>query len=137
MANPFFSGRIPQDLYDQIEQRKAQTGESKTDILINALAAYLNYPLVPRSTPTSEVSKEMFAALEERVAMVEKFIEASVNIVIKPDNQRNDFEEERQKQPVIKFDNKFGFNDNKTIEPDLGIADDNKNENIAGLFHSN
>ncbi|ANV92014.1 hypothetical protein [Picosynechococcus sp. PCC 8807] len=43
MANPFFSGRIPQDLFDHVEKHRDTTGESKTDVLVKALAAYTEF----------------------------------------------------------------------------------------------
>jgi hypothetical protein len=46
-ANPFFSGRIPQQLLDKIEQHIAETGSSKTSILIRALGTYLEFPILP------------------------------------------------------------------------------------------
>jgi hypothetical protein len=44
-ANPFFSGRIPQELFDHIEKRIEKSGESKTDILVQALAIYTGFDL--------------------------------------------------------------------------------------------
>lgn len=106
MPNPFFSGRIPQDLDERIKQYVAETGESKTDILINALATYLNYPVAPKSNPVVEVSKGMFAALEERVAILEKLLKT-------PDNN------------VIDADNKSDANNNTVTEFDLDTTLDN------------
>lgn len=45
-VSPFFSGRIPQDLFDHIDQRIKETGESKTEVLIHALAAYTGFDLL-------------------------------------------------------------------------------------------
>jgi predicted transcriptional regulator len=45
MANPFFSGRIPPDLYQRVEEFAAETNQSKTRILILALSAYLDHPI--------------------------------------------------------------------------------------------
>lgn len=75
-ANPFFSGRIPPDLQARIEQHIAITGESKNQIVINALSSYLNHP-VSQSNPTlvsnaiSSLIEERFNALENRIAAVE------------------------------------------------------------------
>ena len=71
--NPFFSGRIPKDLYERIEQHCAETNENKTQILINALSKYLDYPVkLPSTAPTANVSIESFNQLEQRVAELEK-----------------------------------------------------------------
>lgn len=87
MPNPFFSGRIPQDLYQRIQQHIAETGESKTHILINALAAYLNHPLkIQKTVVGSGVSLEMFTTLEERVAALEQLLPNSGKTVITLDN---------------------------------------------------
>lgn len=87
MPNPFFSGRIPVDLNERIKQHIAETGESKTQILINALVAYLSYPLKMQSAPSSsEVSLEMFTALLERVAALEKLLLSSETTAIASDN---------------------------------------------------
>ena len=75
-ANPFFSGQIPPDIQARIEQHIAKTGESKNQIIINALSSYLNYP-VSQSSPTlvsnaiSSLIEERFNALENRIAAVE------------------------------------------------------------------
>lgn len=89
MANPFFSGRIPQDLYDRIDQYIAETGESKTDVLVKALGAYLNHPVSrPSATPT--ISEERFTALEEQVTSLQLAFEqfSSKTLVINSDNKR-------------------------------------------------
>ena len=62
-SNPFFSSRIPKDLNERIKQHINETEESKTDILINALATYLNCRVAHRNNPTTQISKEMFVAV--------------------------------------------------------------------------
>ena len=84
-ANPFFSGRIPQDLDDCVKEYCAETGESKTHVLINALAKYLDFPIKPLAA--TGVSIEMFSQLEERVAELEK--ELRKTTVISPDNKKD------------------------------------------------
>lgn len=70
VANPFFSGRIPQSLYDAIENYRQQSGESKTHILVKALASYINYPL-EKPEPANSSRLE---ALENRVFQLERWI---------------------------------------------------------------
>lgn len=74
MASPFFSGRIPQELYDRIEQHINDSGESKTQILINALSQYLGFEISkPKS---SNVNTDLFfselESLKERVSLLER-----------------------------------------------------------------
>lgn len=71
MASPFFSGRIPQSLYDAIESYRQQTGESKTDVLTKALAAYINLPLEEKLLSKIESVPEL-KSLEKRVALLEQ-----------------------------------------------------------------
>lgn len=74
MASPFFSGRIPQELYDRVDQRVKESGEGKTQILINALSQYLGVEI---STPKSSgVNIDSFLSelesLKERVGVLER-----------------------------------------------------------------
>lgn len=73
MPSPFFSGRIPEDLNERIQQHCAETGESKTQVLHNALSKYLDFPIKPLITTT--ISTERFNQLEQRVAELEKRLE--------------------------------------------------------------
>lgn len=84
MASPFFSGRIPQELNDRINQHCTETGESKTQVLLNALSKYLDFPIKP--PVTTSVSAERFNQLEQRVAELEKKLE--ITTVISVDNSR-------------------------------------------------
>lgn len=76
-AKPFFSGRIPQDLFDAIEQHLEKTGESKTDVLVKALSAYVEHPtkwpLAPQAEQKGindsriEALEKSFETLKDRV----------------------------------------------------------------------
>lgn len=58
MAKPFFSGRIPQELDDRIKERIQETGETKSQILINALSQYLEKePVIPRSEINAKLAQ--------------------------------------------------------------------------------
>lgn len=66
-SNPFFSGRIPKPLWEAIESYREQTNESKTDILIKALAQYIGYQLdenFPTVPPIQKTLEEIFQRLE-------------------------------------------------------------------------
>jgi hypothetical protein len=67
MASPFFSGRIPQDLYDRIEQHTKETGENKTQVLINALSTYLSYE-VPKLGKSNIADIEL---IKDRISLLE------------------------------------------------------------------
>ena len=74
MASPFFSGRIPQELYDRVDQHVKESGEGKTQILINALSQYLGIEISkPKS---SNVNTDLFLSelesLKERVSLLER-----------------------------------------------------------------
>lgn len=74
MASPFFSGRIPQELYERVEQHIKESGEGKTQILINALSQYLGVEISkPKST---SVNTDLFLSelesLKERVSLLER-----------------------------------------------------------------
>ena len=65
-SNPFFSGRIPQELLAQVEKHIQDTRESKTNILIQALAAYLNFP-IQLSSPSNSTLEKRLNDLEQQV----------------------------------------------------------------------
>ena len=74
MASPFFSGRIPQELYDRVDQHIKESGEGRTQILINALSQYLGIEISkPKS---SNVNTDLFLSelesLKERVSLLER-----------------------------------------------------------------
>lgn len=138
MPNPFFSGRIPVDLYERAEQYISETGESKTQVLINALATYLDFPISAQNlAPASQVSKEIFSALEERVKILEELIgatEKSKTSVISINNTDNTPEPGLEITPPTQtepFDNETDNdeidNDNKQLEISNVINFDNEN----------
>ena len=79
-SNPFFSGRIPQGLYDRIEEYRQQTEESKTEILIRALAQYVNYSLEENTSPPPPIQKT-FDEIFKRLEALESEIWASESIL--------------------------------------------------------
>jgi hypothetical protein len=86
MANPFFSGRIPQSLYDKVEQYINESGKSKTDLLINALSSYLDFPVEIKQTNSS--NGELWIVVKELQERIEKLEQGSITKdVIIPDNK--------------------------------------------------
>ena len=119
MPNPFFSGRIPPDLLKKIEKHISETGESKTEILIKALAAYVNHPIpVENSVSKNGVPIEAFAALEKRVAALEQFLKTPTASVINTDSIDNG-----SKSAVISLDDTFNQSSENTV-----TCDDNTEE---------
>jgi hypothetical protein len=119
MPNPFFSGRIPQDLLDKIKQHIAETGESRTQVLVRALAAYVNHPITLEEPPSSKgLSLEMFRGLEERVAYLEHLLEVRKESVI--NNNHVDSEAE---VPIIADDKSNIAAESPVIAPDNNLSD--------------
>lgn len=111
-SNPFFSGRIPQPLLDAIEVYRNQTGESKTEVLIRALAKYVNYELEedkPSIPPIQKTFNEIFSRLE----LIEKELP---NFVKKKTEQK--IEQLEITSDNNKITNKKNSNDNQKITPD-------------------
>ncbi len=92
-ANPFFSGRIPQELKNKIDEFCEATGKSKTEFMVEAFYKYLDLP-IPATENTPEVSKEMFLELQEKVNQNKEDI-----------SNLKDLLKIKSKQPVIKADN--------------------------------
>lgn len=116
-ANPFFSGRIPVELNKAIENYIEKTGESKTQILINALSKYLEFPL-ELPAKKKEISYEEFIDLVERVAAIEEKL-ANNNAIIITNNNVNEIME------VINTETKTDDNNEENI---VIINDNNANE---------
>lgn len=86
MANPFFSGRIPQKLYDKVEQYISESGKSKTELLVNALSNYLDFPVEAKQTNNG--NDELWIAIKELQERIEKLEQGSITKdVIKVDNK--------------------------------------------------
>jgi metal-responsive CopG/Arc/MetJ family transcriptional regulator len=78
-AKPFISARIPQDLLEQLESRADERGESKTEILVEALKEYLE-PKEQKPSAEERLSLEQrLRAFEQwavsRLASIEKKVE--------------------------------------------------------------
>ena len=97
-SNPFLSGRIPQELLNRVEKHIQDTGESKTNILIQALAAYLNFPIQLSNSSSSTLEKrlndleqqvEKLLSLDKDISKIKQIIKDQNkfdNIVITNDN---------------------------------------------------
>lgn len=148
-ARPFFSGRIPQDLYDALEEHRQRTNESKTDILIKALSSYVNHPVNPPvSLQVSAVEASRIDALEEKLEALEQELyslrglftagldsSASEQVAApldQPEMARKVEEEITNQIPlilterVIKDDNSYDNNNDKTADNDIDNRSDNE-----------
>ena len=85
MASPFFSGRIPQELYDRIEQHIKESGEGKTQILINALSQYLGFEIPKPSSINTDLFLSELESLKERVSLLERSQPKQLSL-LSPDN---------------------------------------------------
>jgi hypothetical protein len=65
-TKPFFSGRIPQELFGHVEAHSKKTGLSKTDILIKALSIYLDRPVESDGLSNQELT-ERILKIEQRL----------------------------------------------------------------------
>jgi len=155
-AKPFFSGRIPQSLYDALEEYRQQTDESKTDVLIKALSNYVNHPVEPPvSSQPGTVETSRITALEKKFETLEQELrvlrglftaESSNSISEKPPNTSGKVEEKTTHQiplilteEVIKTDNDHdnrsdnttdNATDNKSLDSEsIDINDDKQADN--------
>lgn len=79
-TKPFFSGRIPRDLFNAIEKHIQKTNETKTQVLVNALVEYLELPS-PRET--EEINKDKINSLENLVNTHQQIIKQLENRISK------------------------------------------------------
>jgi hypothetical protein len=108
-TSPFFSGRIPQELYDKADEYCKETGKKRTELLIEALSTYLNFPVKTQTTnfvpQPAEVTKEMFDSLQEQVNKLERLLSESRSSVILNDNSdNNQFPHDDGQPSVIRED---------------------------------
>ncbi len=98
MPNPFFSGRIPQNLHDRVEQYISESGKSKTELLINALSSYLDFPVEAKETNNSS-NEELWITVKELQKRLEKLEQGSIkeNVII-ADNNDNNIENDKPSQ---------------------------------------
>ncbi|NJM47068.1 MAG: hypothetical protein HC860_13650 [Alkalinema sp. RU_4_3] len=77
-SNPIFGARIPTDLRERLEANMAISGQSKSDLLIEALGRYLDVldgKLVPLAEqPIASPMEPRLSAIEERMAILEEMV---------------------------------------------------------------
>lgn len=110
MASPFFSGRIPQELYDRIDQHIKESGEGKTQILINALSAYLGVETSKPSNVSTDLFLSELESLKDRVSLLERSHPKLLSL-LSDDNSDNKLITTDNSKP-IKTDNSLITDDN-------------------------
>jgi vacuolar-type H+-ATPase catalytic subunit A/Vma1 len=161
MANPFFSGRIPQELFDRVEKHVQEAGESKTNILVQALAAYLNFPIQVNKASDSNLERRVQELEQQAIKLLslDKDIYEIKQIILSQSQVDNsvittDNDEDLDKLPLLKnYDNSVIDTDNNSEKwkligemtiteilklPNLEIQDETKFRNmLKGLKSSN
>ncbi|PHV60997.1 hypothetical protein [Cyanobacterium aponinum] len=79
-GNPFFSGRIPKELDEHIENFRRESGESKTEILIRALSAYTGFSLPKTKVKLDNPLLNRITKLEETVNRLSELDELKIKI---------------------------------------------------------
>lgn len=134
MANPFLSGRISAELHQQIEEFLARTGESKTEMLVKAVSAYIGAE-VPHS---KEAGDRRLENLEQEVAelkgAVKSLYEKFAAFTPKTENPKIEIE------TITNCDNSFDNNDNikETDKINHASSDNNtidNNDNIPAVAY--
>ena len=78
MANPFFSGRIPPELNDRVNQYLAETGMGKTELLVEALAKFIGAPI--KYSPQPSLANQL-EDHEQRLLALEALLPSSKGAV--------------------------------------------------------
>lgn len=145
MAKSFFSGRIPQSLNDHVTKFCEDTGKTKTDILIEALAKYTGFEL-PLCTSTKEINSLLnidliqslqneTQKLQEIVHVHEQRIEFLEKITTKHKNGRNSSKQLALDITVSNADNSNNSNDNVDTKSDNSVIEEYTTE--TSIQHKN
>jgi hypothetical protein len=112
MPNPYLSGRIPVELDKQVDEFLARTGETKTQMLIKAVSAYIGAE-APPFKPTGDRRMEN---VEQKVAELEgankSLYEKIAALTTKIENLKVQFES------IIAYENSGDNNDSNTDNSD-------------------
>lgn len=145
MANPYLSGRIPPELMEKVEQRVRETGESKTDIIVNAVSAYLGFPTELRKTQNSDVwdaiaeIRERLSNLENLTIQTEEIFKPLLSDSLQGDNnglEINNTKESKTEEivitDVVEVDSRQAnhSNSSQTLSDNTKNRPDNKTEEL-------
>ena len=129
-GNPFFSGRIPKELNEQIIKHCEKTGKSKTQVLVEALSNYLNIPIPETNHKIDNRVEKELTDLRERMQLLEETVYKTH--VITDDNNNKEATLEKISKPnsiVISHENE---SDNKA-ESEIRITQKEENKTVKCL----
>lgn len=100
-SNPFFSGRIPNELKQQVEKYCEENNKTKTDFMIEAFQSFLGLPITEKRN-NSGITQEMFLDLKTMVSDLRNRVE---RIEEKPINKNTVNHDPITDNIVIDYDN--------------------------------
>ena len=135
-TRPFFSGRIPHELMQAVEQHRKDTGESKTDVLVKALTSYLKYPVQWPPEADEEIKTGRVNEIEKQISELDSKVNrlfewmgqiVAGNGAVRKQEPKSKQQDDNIKQFVIATDN---TNDNENKQdvisydnpPDNGLT---------------
>jgi metal-responsive CopG/Arc/MetJ family transcriptional regulator len=95
MANPFFSGRIPQSLADKIDSHLLTTGETRSELLVRLLRTEVDDNKTDNDNKADNSIVEAVSDLQQRVTKLEELLTKANNKIdnkidnIKPKQTRS------------------------------------------------
>ena len=133
-TKPFYSGRISQELFDHIEQFRTKSGEGKTELLEEALAAYTGFQ-TKKAVNQSKLD-DIYSRLKkiEGILNIDNNFIASDNTsddgVYRPklfdDNNKintdNDSKEEEKESTITNDNNKIKFLKSNEVSELIGVS---------------
>lgn len=128
-GKPFLAARIPEDLDKLLQEHTESTGESRTDSLINALAAYLGWSNDEAHKPTNY---DRLSWLEKRIDELEAEVykPKQTNLLDVVQTQNNPLRDMRS--TVIKTDNKKAV-DTKPKSKSPGVLNNRQISDLTGI----
>ena len=113
-GKPFLSGRIPQDLHEQITAHVEETGIPKTDLMIAALRQYLECPEPPK------IEHQEITRLESLITEVAQKVQTLETRLVAIENKERPITIEKKKPST----SQLSFTDSL-----IPFSDDNANDN--------
>lgn len=123
MPNPYLSRRIPVELDKQINEFLARTGETKTQMLIRAVSAYIGAEPPPLKATGDQRIENLELVVAELQGAVQSLYEKFAALTSKTENPKVEVE------PTIVYDSKADNNDSNTDNSDP-IEDIGRTEQI-------
>jgi hypothetical protein len=112
MPNPYLSGRIPVELDKQVDDFLARTGETKTQMLIKAVSAYIGVEAPPLKVTSDWRMENVEQKVAELEGAVKSLYEKIAALTAKIENPKV------QLEPIIAYENSSDNNDNNADNND-------------------